>query len=289
MIPECVSTKTALLGEGALWSPRDDDLFWVDILGKTLMKAGIASGQEHSWDMPAEIGGAVLRRSGGLVVVLRSGFAFFSPETGALRPISDPESDHPFNRFNDCCVDQTGRMWAGTMDFDAKKETGHLYRLDPDLSVHRMDSGYIVTNGPAFSPNGDLMYHNETMRGQVFVFDHDPATGEISNKQLLMQMDEKDGLPDGLAVDAEGHLWIAHVTGGKICRYDPGGRLLQSIPLPTPIVTSCAFGGPDLSTLFITTGRILLSEQELKEYPLSGSLFALETDTKGLPPGLFAG
>lgn len=286
---ERISALQAVLGEGAWWDPADSVLWSVDILGKTLFRTDVASGVTATWRMPSEIGAACPRRAGGLIVCLRQGFAFFDPSSRELEVLFSPEPDLTGNRLNDAAVDPAGRLWAGSMDFDAITPTGTLYRLDPDLSCHPMDTGYVVTNGPAFSPDGRTLYHNDTTRGRVFEFDFDLDTGCISNKRLVIQLPGHGGWADGLSVDAAGDIWLCQVMAGRIGRYSPAGRLKQTIALPVPMVTSCCFGGPDLSVLYVTTARIMLAEAELAAYPGSGDLYAVQTDSRGQARTPFAG
>ena len=289
MKAELVCERSAQLGEGAHWVADESEVYWVDILGRQLIRTGLGAEPFQAWDMPEDIGAGVRRHGGGFLVALRDGLHFFDERKGDLTFIVDPEADLAGNRFNDGCLDKRGRFWVGTMDYAAEQPTGSLYLLHKDLSIQKKDTGYIVTNGPAFSPRGDVLYHNETMRGQVFSFGLDMDSGTLTNKKLLIDIPEAEGLPDGLTVDAAGNLWIAHVTGGKVVRYSPDGQKLSEVKLPTPIVTSCCFGGPDLSTLYVTTGRILMNAKELQQYPLSGSLFAIQTDTQGQGTTMFGG
>jgi sugar lactone lactonase YvrE len=200
-----------------------------------------------------------------------------------------PEPDLPGNRLNDAAVDARGRLWFGSMHFDAEEPTGSLYRLDPDGTLAVADRGYRVTNGPAFSPCGRVLYHNDTVAGLVLAFDLDEESGAVSNRRVFASLGPGEGLPDGMAVDAAGHVWVACATGGAVHRYHPSGRLLERVLVPSPVVTSVAFGGPSLSTLFATTARIMMSDRDLVAWPLSGALFAFETDAVGQAAPPFAG
>ncbi|KRB91427.1 SMP-30/gluconolactonase/LRE family protein [Noviherbaspirillum sp. Root189] len=287
--PECVWNAHAALGEGPLWSVRENALYWVDILGHRLHRYSISEGQ-RTWQFDEEVS-AIAERAEvpGLVTTRRHGFAYFNPATDEMMPLAQAETGMPENRFNDGKCDRMGRFWAGTMDFAGKNPTGSLYRLDPDLRCTRMDSDYIVTNGPAWSADYRTMYHNDSVNGRVFAFDFDLERGELSNKRLFMQFSPEEGSPDGMATDAEGGLWIAHWGASKVTRHAPDGKVTRTIMLPCSQITSCAFGGPTLTTLFITTAADGLSPQQLEREPLAGGLFALDLDIAGVPANQFRG
>jgi xylono-1,5-lactonase len=287
--PECVWDAHAQLGEGPLWSVREQALYWVDILGHRLHRYSLTEGQ-RTWQFDQEISALAERAgNGGLIVTRRHGFAAFDPVTGELRHLADIEAHIPGNRFNDGKCDKFGRFWAGTMDFDGKKATGSLYRLSPDLSFEPVDADYIVTNGPTWSGDHKTLYHNDSVNGRVYAFDFEPETGKVSNKRLFLQFAKEDGSPDGMTTDAEGRLWIAHWGARKVTRHDAEGRVLCTIELPCSQVTSCTFGGPDLRTLYITTAAVGLPPEQLNREPLAGGLFAIDLDIAGMPAYAFKG
>ncbi|HJV82703.1 SMP-30/gluconolactonase/LRE family protein [Noviherbaspirillum sp.] len=287
--PECVWNAHAELGEGPLWSVREQALYWVDILSHRLHRYSTKEGQ-RTWQFDQEISAVAERtEQDGLIITQRHRFATFNPNTEALTPLLDIEAELPANRFNDGKCDRLGRFWAGTMDFAARQPTGSLYCLTPDLICVRMDSGYIVTNGPAWAADGRTLYHNDSVNGRVFAFDCDPESGGLSNKRLFLQFGREDGSPDGMTTDAEGGLWIAHWGAGKLTCHDPAGKVLRTIELPCSQVSSCAFGGPELKTLYITTAATGLSPQQREREPLAGGLFALDMDVTGVPANLFRG
>jgi sugar lactone lactonase YvrE len=288
--PVCIWNARAALGEGPLWSVREQALYWVDILNHRLHRYSSESQQQRTWQFDQEIS-AVAERTGapGLVITRRHGFATFDPHSESLTPLLDVEADMPGNRFNDGKCDCEGRFWAGTMDFDGKQPTGSLYRFSPDGICRRIDSGYPVTNGPAWSSDYRTMYHNDSVNGRVYAFDFDPGSGEATNKRLFLQFDKDEGSPDGMCTDAEGGLWIAHWGAACVTRRDPHGKVIRKITLPCSQITSCAFGGPELKTLFITSAAVGLSPQQLEREPLAGGLFALHMDVAGEPANLFRG
>lgn len=287
--PECIWDAHALLGEGPLWSVREQALYWVDILGHRLHRYSLDEGQ-RSWQFEEEISAvAECAESNDLVVTRRHGFARFNPATGEMTTLAQVENDIPANRFNDGKCDPLGRFWAGTMDFGCERPTGSLYRLSPDLSCARIDAEYVVTNGPAWSSDYKTLYHNDSVHGRVYAFDFDLESGAVSNKRVFLQFPEEDGSPDGMTTDAEGGLWIAHWGASKVTRHAPDGKVLQTIMLPCSQITSCAFGGPGLTTLFITSAANGLSAQQLEQEPLAGGLFALNLAIAGVPANLFRG
>jgi D-xylonolactonase len=191
------------------------------------------------------------------------------------------------NRFNDGKVDPKGRYWAGSTDNAFASPTAALYRLDPDLSVRKIEDGYICNNGPAFSADGKTLYHTETIGGIIFAFDL-AEDGTVSRKREFVRP-EGPGLPDGMTVDAEDCLWVCHFAGSRLTRYSPQGETLSVLPMPVPNPTSCTFGGADLATLYITSTPLMLSTEDQARYPLSGSLFSCRPGVKGLPTPLFGG
>ena len=286
---KCVWEEPAILGEGPLWVARENAVYWVDIVRKNLHRFGLADGARRTWTIEAQVTSLAARQQGGFVGTVRDGFAFIDLDTGAIEPIAMPEADFPGNRFNDGKVDEQGRYWAGSMDDGEKLETGSLYRLDSDLCVHKMDDNYSITNGPAFSLDGKTLYHTDTAKRTIYAFDLS-EDGTIANKRVFVKLEaEEEGYPDGMTVDSENCIWLSHFAGSRITRYSTEGQILQVIPMPVPNITSCTFAGSDLDTLYITTARHLLSEEQIRKYPLSGSLFACKPGVKGCPTPLFAG
>lgn len=250
--PVAVSPPGMILGEGPIWSARDNALYWVDIRGQKLFRLNFQDNSQQSWDMPGMIPWIVERASGGfLVAILRTVHALtLDPFT--LTPLFDIEGDMTGNRLNDAKVDGQGRLWTGTMDMAFKDRTAALYRIDADMSIHKMDTGYVCTNGPAFSTDGRTMYHNETHDGIVYVFDV-AADGSISNKRVFARFAEGVGLPDGCTVDADDGLWVSHYGGGRCSRYRPDGAWDFDLMIPARQSTSLTFAGPDLDRMFNTT------------------------------------
>jgi sugar lactone lactonase YvrE len=287
--PVCVLDAKAQTGESPVWVAEEQALYWTDIPGKTLNRLDPASGDNRVWPMREEVGCFALREKGGLVAALRSGFAFIDLEGGGVEPIVDPEAHLPDQRFNDGRCDRQGRFWAGTMNEPRSARSGALYRLDADRRCTRMADDVMVANGLAFSPDDRLLYWSDSRALTIWVFDFDAASGQIANRRVFARLEPHQGGPDGAAVDAEGGYWIACYRGARVMRLDPEGRIERKIRLPTSRITMCAFGGPDLTTLYITTASAGMSAAERAREPLAGGIFALETDVKGLPEPRFAG
>ena len=285
----CIWEAPALLGEGPLWLARENAVYWVDIFNKQVHRLALSNGVRHTWTFDVAVTSLMAREAGGFVGSVEDGFAFIDLTTATIEPITLPEANLPGNRFNDGKVDSNGRFWAGSMDKAAIVASGSLYRLDPDLSLYKMDSNYIVSNGPTFSVDGQTLYHTDSIRRIVFAFDLH-TDGSLANKRPFIELtDPAAGAPDGITVDSENCLWLSHFGGARLTRYSSEGKALQVVPLPVPNITSCTFGGPRLDTLYITTARIGLSDEALHRYPLSGSLFAYEPGVTGLPTPFFVG
>ena len=292
----CVLDARAELGEGTLWDPRDGVLWWIDIWGRLIHRFDPALGENRTWEAPECLGCLGLRENGSLVLTMASGFHFFDPEIGAFEPIADPEAHLPDTRFNDGKPDRQGRFWSGTM-FEPPGDApgrpiefvGSLWRLDPDLSVHRMIEGIGCANGLAWSPDGRVMYFSDSHSGEVVRYDFDPATGAIENRRRFIDMTPTGGVADGATVDAEGCYWLTVPVTGRVNRYDPTGRLMASVLLPTDLPTCCEFGGPGLDVLYVTTAVLRRPAERLAGQSHPGGLFALDVGVRGLPLPPFAG
>ena len=289
----CVWDAGATLGEGTCWSPTKQSLWWVDILERTLYRWRPADGARSQWQFDEEIS-AVAERAGGpgLIVTLRRGYALFDPEAPDAKPhyLHRPEAEPPGNRFNDGKCDRSGRFWGGTMDFACQAPTGALYAYEPNGHCVRHAIGFAVTNGPTWSRDERTMYFNDTVKGRVNAFDFDPASGALTRPREWLRFARGDGVPDGMTTDAAGRLWIAHWGGACVSCHDPvSGTELGRIELPTDHITNCAFGGPALRTLYITSARFDLSAEQLAAQPLAGGLFAIALSEPGVPASLFGG
>jgi sugar lactone lactonase YvrE len=286
--PRCIWDGAAILGEGPLWIAEENALYFLDVKAPAIHRLDAATGNVRSWPWTEQIGSLAPRAGGGFVAGMKSGFAFVEPARGEIERIANPEEALPGNRFNDGKVDAAGRFWAGTMDDGEHEPTGALYRLDADRSWRRMDSGYAITNGPAFNRAGTILYHTDTLKRAIYAFDFAPD-GSITNRREFILIPEDQGHPDGMTTDAEDHLWVAHYGGWRLTRFTPGGEVDRVIRLPVAQVTSCAFGGKHFDRLYITTASKQLDDGALRLQPLAGGLFVVEPGVTGLPPNRFAG
>jgi len=285
--PRCVANVHAILGEGPVWVAREGALYWVDIKGRKIFRLD-TNDELTEWRTPMRIGSIAPRKSGAFVAGTDEGIAIVDPTTNRFDIVARPEEQLPDNRFNDGKVDRRGRFWAGTMDDRERSSNGTLYCVDPDLGWTAVDTSYKVTNGPAFSPSGTTMYHNDSARQVTYAFDMDPA-GVASNKRAFLQFGDRDGYPDGMTVDSEGCLWIAFWDGWCLRRYSPDGEWIETIKVPVQRPTSCTFGGPDLDRLYISSASKGLDEQALAMQPNAGGLFMITPGVRGIEDVPFAG
>ena len=284
---DCIADVKAVLGEGPVWVAGEAALYWVDINGEKIFRRD-GNGAVRSWDTPMRIGSLAPRAGGGFVAGTNQGLAFVDLDAEHYEVFANPEAELASNRFNDGKVDRQGRFWAGTMDNREREASGTLYRLDPDRKLTAVDTGYRVTNGPAFSLDGRRMYHTDSARQRTYVFDLDD-TGEATNRRELIRFGEGEGYPDGMTVDAEGCLWIAFWDGWCVRRFSPDGERLAEVRTPVQRPTSCVFGGERLETLFITSARRDLQGTDLAKQPYAGGLFAANVGVSGIADMPFAG
>ena len=286
---ECVLDVNASLGECPLWSVDEQALYWVDINAPSLNRFDPLTGRNAAYTMPESIGCFALRSRGGFVVALRGGLWFARADGTLERKILDAPYDPAHHRFNDGRADAKGRFWAGNMNEKRDANTAHLFRLDPDLKLTPVIGDIMISNGLAWSPDGRTMYHTDTPTLTINAYDFDAATAAVANKRVLARFAGETDRPDGAAVDREGCYWSAFYRGGKVVRLSPGGELLAEYPIPAMCPTMCAFGGPDLKTLYVTTARQRRDPEELARLPNSGGLFAMRVEMPGLPEPKFAG
>jgi D-xylonolactonase len=278
--PTCLWEAGATLGEGALWDAGQNRVWFVDIKGRRIHCCGFDGGDRRTWPAPQQVGFIVPVAGGGFACGLEDGLYRFDQASGGFSPLHQVEADVPRNRFNDAHVDAAGRLWFGSMDDGEAGATGALYRFD-GASARQVDSGYVITNGPAISPDGRTLYHTDTLAKRVYALDL-AADGSIDGKRVFVTL-AGAGHPDGMAVDAEGHLWVASFGGWRIDRINPDGRLAGEVRFPCANITKLAFGGDDLRTVYVTTARKGLSPAQLAEQPLAGGLFTFRVQTPGLP------
>ena len=274
-----------LLGECPVWCPREQALYWVDSRAPALRRFDYATRAVVSWVMPEVIGSFALREQGGFVVGLQNSIAFFDP--GRLpRSVASPEPPEKAMRFNDGKCDRRGRFWVGTKRDGVNDASGKLFCLTPDLVCTTMDDNIVMPNSLAWSPDNATMYFADSMFGTIFSYPFDIDTGMIGQRQVFAQCDWQ---PDGATIDSEGFLWSAGYNGWRIVRYAPDGRVDRTIDMPMQCPTSCAFGGPDLDILYVTTARQRFTEAQLATQKMAGALLALDVGVRGLPEPRFAG
>ncbi|WP_397386540.1 SMP-30/gluconolactonase/LRE family protein [Paenibacillus roseipurpureus] len=280
---EVVLKEKAIVGEGPSWDAENGLLNWVDILGQKVHSFHPASGRNDTLQFDQYVGTVVSRDCGGLVVALQDGIYAVDEHGQLMSRLAAPEAHLPRNRFNDGKCDPAGRLWAGTMSMDQSPRAGALYRLDPDLSIHRMLTEVTISNGLGWSPDGSVMYFIDTPTMKVVAYEYELLTGSLGKVVTEIVIPEP-GAPDGMTVDEEGMLWIAHWGGSRVSRWNPyKGECLEEVQLPVQLCTSCVFGGPELNELYITTARGRQTELELKDQPHAGNLFRLQMNVKGQP------
>ncbi|MCH7627229.1 MAG: SMP-30/gluconolactonase/LRE family protein [Proteobacteria bacterium] len=271
------------LGEGALWCPRDGAFYWVDILAPAFNRLVLATGAVTRWAMPEPLGWVVSHAAGGLVGGFRSGIARIGLDPLTVGPRKAVEAHLPGNRMNDGKTDATGAIWCGTMDMGEAQASGSLYRISPTGELAAVDIGYLVPNGPAFSPCGRWLYHADSGRRTIYRFALDD--GHARKDGVFATFGEEDGYPDGMNVDAEGFLWVAHWDGGRISRFAPDGTRERSIALPARRITNIAFCGQAHDRMFVTSASVGLDDAGA----FDGALFEVDCGVRGQPTVPYAG
>lgn len=277
------------LGEAPTWDAAARRLIWVDITKGVVHRFDPETGRDESLEIGQPVGAAVSTTSGLLAVAARNGFSLLDPETGRIELLAGIEATVPETLVNDGKCDGAGRFWAGTKDIDGRRPLGSLYRLDQDYTLTRVLTGVTISNGLGWSPDQRTMYYIDSATHGIDVFHFEPGAGSVSNRRRLVELPEAWGLPDGMTVDEEGFLWVAFWTGSAVRRIAPDGRIASVVEMPVSLVTSCAFGGDDLSDLYVTSARIGLTGAQLEEEPFAGGIFRLSPGVRGLPHHPFAG
>lgn len=283
----CLADVKAVLGEGPAWDPATGTLTFVDIKGRHAFRWSEAH-ELQTFQTPFRLGSLLPRESGGYIAGTEHGIAEVDHAFERFELLFDPEEDRDSNRFNDAKTDRAGRLFAGTMDDEEQQASGAFYRVDRNLHCTRVDDGFRVTNGPAFSPDGRTMYANDSAVQITYRYDLAPD-GTPLNKLEFACFGEGEGYPDGMTVDAEGCLWIAFWDGWCLRRLSPRGERMSEIRMPVQRPTSCTFGGPSLDRLFITSARIGFTDEELRAQPYAGGLFMTMPGVLGIADQPFAG
>jgi sugar lactone lactonase YvrE len=276
-----VCTVVAELGEGPYWDVESSTLLWVDIPGGLLHRTDPVTGDTQTADIGAPLSAALPVSGGGVLLARQSSLILLS--SGDSERVVAATADRDDIRFNDGSVDPAGRVWIGSMDIGETSPTGQLYRLSPDGSLDAIVTGVTVSNGLGWSPDGRLMYYVDSPTRRVDAFTFDASDGGLAGRRVFADVSEAPGVPDGLTVDASGYVWVAMHGGGALRRYAPDGSLDSVVTLPVSHPTSCAFGGPDLRDLFITTARAPLSPQQRAAQPMAGRLLRMHPGVGGQP------
>lgn len=297
---DCAVKCDDIAGETPIWSQVEGALYWIDVVTPRIHRFDPATGDVKTIGLHETIGAIGLRGPGQLVAAMRKGFYFVDFNAGKVEHIHDPEPTLPENTLNDGRCDRQGRFWSGsgwygTDDVTSEatrlptEPTAALYRMDLDQSVHRVLDGIKETNTLAWSPDNKTMYIGDSGFGVIYAYDFDTERGAISNRREFARTKVGEMFHDGSAIDSEGYLWTAIFNGWCIRRYAPDGSVEREIELPVQRPTSCGFGGPHLSTLYVTTATWTLTDEEIRQQPLAGSLLSFETGVRGLPETPYKG
>ena len=284
---EPVLASAAVVGEGPVWDADDRCLYWVDIERGEVHRFDPLAGRDTVViTLDRQVGAVGLRETGGLVLAVREGFATWEPGEPGVTVLASPLGSNSLCRMNDGACDAAGRFWAGSMALQEDVlGAGSLYRLEPDGSVVEVLAGVSLSNGIAWSPDGRTMYHVDTSAGTLSAYSFDVLTGALGPARVLIGFEGRDGYPDGVAVDGEGCIWVAFWLGSRVSRYSPDGELLGTVEVPTPLVTSCAFAGPTLDDLYITTAARDLDPPATG----AGDLYVARPGVSGSQPHRFRG
>jgi sugar lactone lactonase YvrE len=276
------------VGESPVWDERTGRFYWVDVRETpAVFVLDRNSGTERRFPMQEDIGSLVLAEDGPLVLALRSGFAWFDPDTGQILPIVDPEPDTPQTRLNDAKCDAAGRVWCGSMNPESGRAQGRFYRLDPNGSCSPGIGSFLTPNGPVFSLDGSTLYLADTRKSLIYAYDYELASGSLGEARVFADLGAFPGGPDGATLDAEGYLWSAQWDGGCLLRFDPDGNIDRIVTVPVSKPTSCCFGGPEYGQLFVTTATRGLSEERRRAEPLAGRVMVLDVGVRGFAPARF--
>jgi len=276
-------------GEGILWNSIDGLVWWTDIEGRAIWTFDPAKGTSNSFTMKDRVCCFAPRRDGGLIVAFADRIVMINIANGKEELIHEFEPDNPETRLNDGRTDRSGRFVLGGMNEVSGKANSSVISIGPDLAVRTLFDGVSCANSTCFSPDGRTMYFADTPDREIVAFDYDPATGEVSNRRVHADFSKEPGLPDGSCIDADGGVWNAEWEGRRVVRVAPDGSIDQIIEVPVWKPTCCAFGGPDLDTLFITTSRLMSSDDVLEKEPESGGLFAVKPGLRGVADTPFHG
>ena len=283
LTPEILAQTRDRLGESPMWHSGEQAIYWVDIYGPILHRMRVGEPVE-SWTIPGArfIGSFVFVTGGRLMLAIDTGLVLFDPATASFAPFCDPNGGREAVIYNDSKLDRHGRLWVGTLDLPEVEPRGILYCVDEQGRATVGDSGFAICNGPAFSPRGETLYFSDSAGRRILAYDLAPDNSVLRNRRTFATMASDEGMPDGLTVDTEGGVWCAHFGAGRLTRYLPDGSIASMIELPCPVITSMSFGGPNMTTLFVTTGWSPGVERSEDEHSPGGALLAIETDITGI-------
>jgi L-arabinonolactonase len=285
---QLVAQTEDVLGEVPLWDARNATLTWIDLLKPALHRHDPERHRTDSWTPPEKLGSYALCKNGELLIAGRGGIALWRPESGSFDRVATPEADRAGNILNDGRCDSSGRFLVASMDKMLSGPHGRLWRIDPDQRMILLqDTEIWLPNALCWSPDGRTLYFGDSHTKLIFAYDYDVDTGTPTNRRLFADTAALLGIPDGASVDAEGFVWIARFEAGCINRFAPDGTLDQTVMLPVSRPTHVTFGGADLRTLYVTTARFRLKQEEQRAQPMAGALLSIETDAAGLRESCF--
>lgn len=277
------------LGEGAFWDHKEKVLYWVDIEDRKVFIFDPATKSNQIFETPSRVGTVVPKNKHEAIIALEDGIYILNNRSGSISLLSDVESKMHENRFNDGKCDPNGNLWVGSMHLAQSAPKANLYKISPSGESTKMLDSVTISNGIVWTKDKSTMYYIDTPTGYIRAFDYDSDTSEISNERVAVEIPESLGYGDGMTIDEEDKLWVALWNGNAVVRFDPeSGALMEKIQVPAHNVTSCAFGGPNFETLFITTSSLDMNEEESRKYPNAGSLFEVKPGVKGVKGNFFA-
>ena len=284
-----VAYKTdAALGEGAIWNHETNELYWIDIEGKSLNMLNPKTKLNRSFSTASQIGTVVPKSKDEALIALVDGIYTMNLQTGQTTVFADMSESLIGCRLNDGKCDPAGRFWVGSMNWQQEKGKATLFMIKNDHSVTTKIDSVTISNGIVWTKDKKTMYYIDTPTSQIKAYDYNNATGNISNERVAVQVDSALGFPDGMTIDSEDMVWVGMWNGDAVIRFNPKtGKLLQKIEVPAHNITSCAFGGENLETLYITTAKLDMTPEELEKYPLAGSVFKVNTGIKGVQSNFF--
>lgn len=284
-----VAYKTdAKLGEGAIWNHETNELYWIDIEGMSLNIFNPKNNKNRSFPTASQIGTVVPKNNNEALIALVDGIHTINVHTGETKLFLDMKNDLVDCRLNDGKCDPSGRFWVGSMNWQQEKGKAKLFSINKNAELNVKIDSVTISNGIVWTADKKTMYYIDTPTSQIKAYDYDDVTGNISNGRVAVQVAEELGFPDGMTIDAEGMVWVGMWNGNAVIRFNPKtGKMLRKIEVPAHNVTSCAFGGENLDTLYITTAKLDMNEEEIKKYPLAGSVFKVNPGVKGVQSNFF--